>query len=209
MYLTVIGSALTLTACSWILSLTMPRQPRHNMTVGQIMSASFQIVLLSWGITNMLMNNLSSILLDVFIGYLMYDTIDLIVKPIGKNVTELYVHHILSIFLIMIIKYFTDYNILYAYAVLLALEASSLMLNITNLTKQFFPDFRHINTINLYVYFLSRIVVYPVLIIFYYQDLVARHALTYISGFTVILLSLGGILFIWWFMKLYEKTRVL
>jgi hypothetical protein len=206
MYSTIIGSALTLTAYSWILALTIPKQPNHNMTVGQIVSATLQIVILCWTAMMLLTNSFTNTPVEIFAGYLIYDSIDLVVKPIGKNVTEFHVHHCLVIFLMLIIYYFVDYNIFNCYSMLLVLETSALMLNITNLTKQYIPSFKQINTINVFVYFVSRVVLFPVCIYYWINNVLVHGTLHFASGLSTLLLVLGYIGFCWWFMKLYKKT---
>jgi len=138
-------------------------QDMIDKTIGQLISSACQILIILGAIVDLFTP--ITYLTPFVIGYFVYDMIHLYTKPYGKTQSIFFLHHGLTIVMVgyvyLIESPYKSFNdICY-----ILLETSSLSLNITNSIKYFYPNhpnMKCINLINISIYGLSRILLYPI-----------------------------------------------
>jgi hypothetical protein len=183
--------------------------------VGQIMAVIGQLIITGWASLNLLGLNAYHSLDALFIGYYIYDTVHLLTKSYAKTHTLYLVHHVLSIvivgFLYLVdIPYVVPLNIMY-----ILLEFSAAIGNVSNLLIHTYPSSTFIITssfINVSVYGISRIIVYPIILLYLGHYAYITTTSTYSFCIGLVPLGLLTVLYfacIYWCMGMVAKHRAL
>jgi hypothetical protein len=135
-------------------------QDMIDKTIGQLISAASQILIILGAIVDLITP--IPYLTPFVIGYFVSDMIHLYTKPYGKTQTIFFLHHGLTIVMVgyvyLIESPYKSFNdICY-----ILLETSSLSLNITNSIKYFYPNHSHMKFINISIYGICRMLLYPI-----------------------------------------------
>ena len=188
-----------------------------DRSIGQLLASIGQIIITGWAILNILGLHAYYSLDAFFIGYYIYDTIQLLTKPYGKTLRLFHVHHVLTVSLAtyihmldMSLYYYMYLNIIYG-----LLEISGAAINITNLLIHIYPSSKYIipcSFMNLSIYFITRIVVFPILILYAAQDMYRTANNMYTFSLYLPIIGLGTMLFIactYWFIGMVAKHKAL
>jgi hypothetical protein len=182
-----------------------------DRTIGQIMGASCQFMIVAWAFLNLLFTGPIEPLHDLVISYYLYDMIHLYMKPYGRRQSIFFLHHTLSICMIAYIRYTQIEYTTLSHSLYILMESSGCALNITNLYKQFYPASKHIITcssVNIIIYGLTRVLVYPLILSYYeYQLYISVLDTKYIYIFPNALLILLFCVSVWWFIAMVQKHR--
>jgi len=186
-----------------------------DRTIWQIMSVIGQLLITGWASLNLLGLNAYHSLDALVIGYYLYDIVHLLTKPYAKTHTLYLVHHVVAIFIVgflylVDIPYVVPLNILYV-----LLEFSAAAGNITNLLIHTYPSSQFVissSFINVSIYGITRIVVYPIVVSYLAYYVYGTTTSTY--SFCICLVPLGlltGLYFacIYWYIGMVAKHRAL
>jgi hypothetical protein len=166
-----------LTGVSQVLPYTIPSirsklqsmivsQEEYDMidkTIGQLISSACQILIIMGAVVDLITP--IPYLTPFVIGYFVYDMIHLYTKPYGKTQTIFFLHHGLTIVMVGYVYLIESPYKLFNDICYIVLETSSLSLNITNCIKYFYPNhpnMKLINFINISIYGLFRMLLYPI-----------------------------------------------
>jgi len=134
-----------------------------DRTIGQLMSAICQTVIVLWASLNLLIGWPIDPLHNFVISYYLYDMIYLYLKPYGKTQKIFFLHYSLTIFLIAYIRYAELHHIGFFHVSYICMELSGCSINITHLLRYSFPISKlniAISAINLLLYGILRLVIY-------------------------------------------------
>jgi hypothetical protein len=182
-----------------------------DRTIGQIMGASCQFIIIIWAFLNLLYSGSIEPLHDFIISYYIYDLIHLYTTPYGRRQSIAFLHHTLIICMITYIRYTQIDTIIFTQLLYILMELSSCSLNIMNLCKQFYPASKHIITysfVNVMIYGLTRVIIYPLVLSYYeYQLYISEKDTKYLYLFPNALLILLYCISLWWFIAMVQKHR--
>ena len=199
-----LGTVLALQITNRILTRLSITASHSDLLVSQITSTSFQGLLIEVSFYSLYIGSVSETIPCCLFGYFIYDLINLCTKPFGKTMYEIHIHHIAVLSIMFLIKTFTHYSLPLLVQLIIILESSSFMLNIMNICKQYIhqPVYsRILALVNLFVYGITRCILFPVWIYYYSFD----GELTVLKGFLILVFVLGNIAFVVWFYKLLSK----
>ena len=207
MLFTIIGFATGLVACNWLVTRFLPTQSQHDYTVSQIVSAGFQIYMIGISLYMMYIQSTTTFLYEMMFGYFVYDLINLFQKPFGRTMYVIQGHHIVTMLFIAYNYLSTPYDSLLYPLLLIILESSSLLLNVTGLLKQMVDPihYKAIQFVTVVLYGLSRVVLFPIWIYMFGRHHLIHNTFDIAIGITIISCIAGNILFAIWFYKLLLK----
>jgi hypothetical protein len=134
-----------------------------DRTIGQLISAFCQGVIVLWASLNLLTGGSIESLHNFVIAYYLYDMIYLYLKPYGKTQTLFFFHHSLSIFFIVYIQYTGVPSSGFIHLTYICMELSGCSINITHLFKYSYPTSKNhlvLSAINIVTYGFLRLIVY-------------------------------------------------
>jgi len=134
-----------------------------DRTIGQLMSAICQMVIVLWASLNLLTGSSIEPLHNFVISYYLYDMIHLYLKPYGKTQRIFFLHHSLTIFLIAYTRYADLHNAGFFHVSYICMELSGCSINITQLLRYSYPISKlniTVSAINLLIYGILRLVIY-------------------------------------------------
>ena len=178
-----------------------------DRTVGQIMAAACQFIIVVWTSLNLLLGSSIQPLHTCMIGFYIYDLIHLTIHPYGKTQQIFLVHHTMTIGLVLYLKYVPLSYYSFNNEIYLFLELSGFSINVTNVVKQFYPASKYnivLSALNVYIYGLTRGILCPCIVtviilscIFHTPPLQELAPVP----FFVLVIALS----IWWFIAMIKK----
>jgi len=177
-----------------------------DRTIGQIMAAICQMVIILWASLNLLIGWSIEPLHNFVIAYYLYDMIHLYLKPYGKTQSIFFFHHSLTIFLIAYIRYTELHFTGFSYLSYICMELSGCSINVTHLLKYAYPISKlniGISAINLLVYGVTRLFIYGFALLY----CMATVEITYIHYIPVVLLNTLYLVSLYWFILMANKHK--
>jgi hypothetical protein len=177
-----------------------------DRTIGQIISALCQSIIVMWTCINILTEWSIEPLHNFVISYYLYDMIHIYIKPYGKTQSIFFLHHSLSIFLIAYVRYAELHYIAFMNTIYICMELSGLCINITNLLKYAYPTSKSnivLSAINLMIYCILRQVIYGFTLLYY----TVITELTYIYYIPAVLLYFLYFASLYWFILMAQKHK--
>ena len=140
-----------------------------DRSIGQIVNTAGQLLVTGWACLNLAGLHAYLSLDALMLGFYIYDTYHILTKPYAKSNQPFVIHHGLTILLIVYLyildfPYNTLMNIIY-----ILLEFSAAAINISNLLIHTYPSSRigiSCSFINLSIYIITRIVIYPIILVY-------------------------------------------
>lgn len=177
-----------------------------DRTIGQLMSAICQTAIVLWASLNLLTGWSIDPLHNFVVAYYLYDMIYLYLKPYGKMQRIFFLHHALSIFLIIYTRYAELHHVEFFHVSYICMELSGCSINITHLLRYSFPISKlniTISAINLLLYGVTRLVIYGFALLNY----IVTTDITPIYYIPTILLYLLYFVSLYWCILMAQKHK--
>jgi hypothetical protein len=177
-----------------------------DRTIGQLMSAISEIIIVLWASLNLLIGWSIDPLHNFVISYYIYDMIHLYIKPYGKRQTLFFFHHSLSIFLVAYMQYAELQYTKFMHLTYICMELSGCSINITQLLKYTYPTSKStivLSAINLMIYCMLRQVIFGFALLYYTITI----EITYIYYIPAIILYLLYFASLYWFIMMAQKHK--
>jgi len=179
-----------------------------DRTMGQLMSAMIQSIIITWAFLNLLTAGSIDPLHNFVISYYIYDMIHLYMKPYGKTQQIFFFHHSMGIFLIVYLQYTGLQYAELMHISYICMELSACSINILHLLRYAYPASKiHIvmSGVNLFLYGFLRLIVYGIALLYF----TVTTDITYVYYIPTILQYILYFASLYWFILMTQKHKKL
>lgn len=176
-----------------------------DRTLGQLVAATCQSLMTGWSLYNLILGSSVQGLDQLVIGFYIYDIVHILTKPYGKTQRIYLLHHIATIFFIYLNTLNIHRNVFSTNISYLLMESSSATINITTIIVHEIPRYKSfVNKVNIIVYGLTRVILFPGNILYYLVDSLSSDQPILRSSELIMAILFYG-LFVYWHQAMIKK----
>lgn len=179
-----------------------------DRTLGQVVAATCQFLMTGWSLSNLVLGSSIQALDQLVIGFYIYDIVHLLTKPYGKTQRIYLLHHIMSILFIYLNTLNIHRNVFSTNISYLLMESSSATINLTAIIVHERPRYKSfVNKVNVFVYGLTRVVLFPGNILYYFVDSLSSEQPLLRSCELIMAILFYG-MFVYWHQAMIKKYLI-
>jgi len=179
-----------------------------DRTLGQLVAATCQSLMTGWSLSNLILGSSVQALDQLVIGFYIYDIVHLLTKPYGKTQRIYLLHHIAAILFIYLNTLNIHRNVFSTNISYLLMESSSATINLTTIIVHERPRYKSfVNKVNIIVYGLTRVILFPGNILYYFIDSLSSDQ-PILRSSELIMATLFYGLFVYWHQAMIKKYLI-
>ena len=179
-----------------------------DRTLGQVVAATCQFLMTGWSLSNLVLGSSVQGLDQLVIGFYIYDIVHLLTKHYGKTQRIYLLHHVVTIVFIYLNTLNIHRNLLSTNISYLLMESSSATINLTAIIVHERPRYKSfVNKVNIIVYGLTRVILFPGNILYYFVDSLSSDQPLLRSSELIMAILFYG-LFVYWHQAMIKKYLI-